>query len=72
MENYGNYQFDIIRNRKGYGWYYKIYTKGYELPLNPHELFEFKNRARIAAVGHISLLENEKPHLKFRVEPLHS
>jgi hypothetical protein len=61
MEKYGNYTFNILEDKKGNGWYYKIYTQsfghGWWLFKKSGEFFESKNRARFAAIGHICLIE---------------
>lgn len=64
MEQLGLYKFNVLKDKKGRGWFYQLHINNYKL--QSLEFFEHKNRAHFAAVGHITLNmeELEKYNLK--------
>lgn len=64
---FGQYEYRIFRaclagkkDGEAEGWTYEIYNldKKPELIVKSNEWFDTKGHARLAAIGHISLLEN--------------
>lgn len=63
MEKFGRYNFIILKNEEKKGWSYEILVNGMHGPTvlrKSKELFEYEGIARFAAIGHISLLEQDK------------
>lgn len=62
MEKYSYYQFKVFQSSGSdwSGWVYEIHSqdKTPELIRESEEWFDSEVRARLAAIGHISLLEN--------------
>lgn len=66
IEKYSCYEFSVIEDPHGCGWYYEIYTDDVDynnwLRTNilraSNELFDTEQEARFAVIGHINLLEN--------------
>lgn len=58
MEKFSLYQFKILKNEDGEGFVYEIYDSSNELVRESNEWYEDEGIARLAAIGHISLLEN--------------
>lgn len=65
MNNFGTYRFKITKDPHSNHWCYKIYTDDYKyiwkhdtnIIIDSPELFCSENIARIAAIGHIALIE---------------
>ena len=56
IEKFSCYKFSIIKDTNGLGFSYEIYV---DIQASD-ESFETEQEARFAAIGHISLLENER------------
>jgi hypothetical protein len=65
-EKYSCYEYAVIEDPHGCGWYYEIYTDDVDyinwmrtnILIESNEWFESAQRARYAAIGNIDLLEN--------------
>ena len=69
MKNFGHYFIHTYQTKIDgkVGWAYEIYTgtKHESMPLTddfPTETFATKERAELAAIGHITLLEKGESH----------
>ena len=66
MEKFSLYEFNVILDLHGCGWYYEIYTDDIDyinwrktnILRSSDEWFDTAQEARFAAIGHINLLEN--------------
>jgi hypothetical protein len=66
MEKYSCYEFALIEDPHGCGWYYEIYTDDVDyrnwmrtnILRSSDEWYDTEQEARFAAIGHIGLLEN--------------
>ena len=64
MEKFSLYNYEVMQTIVGQaydGWVYVIYHpdyKGKVILRESDEWYDSENRARLAAIGHISLLEN--------------
>jgi len=66
IEKYSNFEYQIIKDPHGCGFYYEIYTDDPDYKLwnrtnilrSSDEWFETEKEAMFAAIGHITLLEN--------------
>ncbi len=65
-DKYSCYEFAVLEDPNGSGWYYEIYTDDVDynnwmrtnILRSSDEWFDSAQRARFAAIGHIDLLEN--------------
>lgn len=60
MQKFGNYIFKTIQNADKTGWFYHIKSNDLTLLKESKDLFTNENTAKLAAIGHISLLEQGK------------
>lgn len=57
MEHYSNHDFEVYKEEKG--WVYDIYSREYmDTLIESAEYFDSEGEARLAAIGHISVIEN--------------
>jgi hypothetical protein len=58
MEICGKFKFKVSKNAHNLGWYYEIFSGDMIQPIaGSTEYFESAGIARYAAIGHITLLE---------------
>ena len=57
METLGCFRFEVFRHEKNLGWYYQIHHPVFTRALTSEEYFNSEGTARYAAIGHITILE---------------
>lgn len=60
MEKFGSFKFIIYRNTAFDGFFYKILDENENVIRLSKEAFAFEGIARLAAIGHITVLEQNE------------
>ena len=60
MEKFGCFIYTLRQNTLTKKWGYTIYEVNYAFTRESDEIYELKGIARLAAIGHITVLEQQK------------
>lgn len=60
MEKFGCFRFKLYTKTGVKGWHYQIFNDDDTVLRDSHEIYAFEGIARLAAIGHIDLLEKQK------------